>query len=98
MASAPELQVEVVYATADCQAVKSVRLPAGSHVAEAIAASGLLAEFPEIDLGVNRIGVHAEPVELDTVLEDGDRVEIYRPLLADPKETRRRRAARYKRR
>ena len=98
MASAPELHIEVVYARPDRQAVKSVRLPPGSRVAAAITASGLLTDFPEIDLGVNRIGVYAEPVELDTMLEDGDRVEIYRPLLADPKEARRRRAARRKRR
>ena len=98
MGNAPDLHIEVVYATPAHQAVKSVRLPAGSRVAAAITASGLLAEFPEIDLGVNRVGVYAEPVELDTVLEDGDRVEIYRPLLADPKEARRRRAAHGQRR
>ena len=94
MASAPELRVEVAYATPDRQVVKDLRLSAGSRVRDAIAASGLLAEFPEIDLHVNPVGVYAEPVTLDTVLEDGDRVEIYRPLRADPKEMRRRRAAR----
>ena len=98
MAGAPELHIEVVYARPDHQTVKRVRLPAGSRVAAAITASGLLTEFPEIDLRVNRVGVYAEPVELDSVLEDGDRVEIYRPLLVDPKEARRRRAARRKRR
>jgi putative ubiquitin-RnfH superfamily antitoxin RatB of RatAB toxin-antitoxin module len=98
MASAADLHVEVVYAAPARQAVKSLQLPAGSRVREAIAASGLLAEFPEIDLAVNRVGVYAEPVELDTPLQDGDRVEIYRPLLADPKEARRRRVARGRRR
>lgn len=92
MASAPDIGVEVAYATPARQTVRAVRLPPGSRVGEAIRRSGLLAEFPEIDLAVNRVGVYGEPVELDAVLADGDRVEIYRPLIADPKEARRRRA------
>jgi putative ubiquitin-RnfH superfamily antitoxin RatB of RatAB toxin-antitoxin module len=98
MASAAEVRVQVAYATPSRQFVKTVVLPAGSRVNAAIAASGVLDEFPEIDLAVNRIGMFGEPVEPGAVLEDGDRVEIYRPLIADPRETRRRRAARGKKR
>ena len=87
-----ELRVEVVYATADRQAVTRVQLPSGSSVRDAIRASRLVAEFPEIDLEQNRVGIFGEPVGLDRPLADGERVEIYRPLIADPKEARRRRA------
>ena len=92
MASAPEMCVEVVYATPVRQVVKTLILPAGSNVEAAIRASGLLEEFPEIVLGVNRAGVFGEIVGLDESLEGGERVEIYRPLIADPKEARRQRA------
>ena len=92
MGSAAELQVEVAYAAPSRQAVKTLRLPAGSSVADAIRASGLLVEFPEIDLARQRVGIFGELTELSTLLADGDRVEIYRTLLADPKEARRRRA------
>lgn len=92
MASAAEIRVEVVYAAVSRQAVKTLTLSAGSSVEAAIRASGLLQEFPEIDLTANRIGIFGEFAGLDQSLEDGQRVEIYRALLADPKETRRRRA------
>jgi putative ubiquitin-RnfH superfamily antitoxin RatB of RatAB toxin-antitoxin module len=87
-----ELRIEVVYAAADRQSVKSMLLPSGSSVRDAIRASGLLSEFPGIDLERNRVGIFGEPVDLDRPLADGERVEIYRPLIADPKEARRRRA------
>ena len=61
-------------------------------VDKAIRSSGLLVKFPEIDLGKNRVGIFSKPVPLDTVVRDKDRVEIYRPLIADPKEIRRQRA------
>ena len=92
MASAPELCVEVVYATPARQVIKTLALPAGSNVEAAIRASGLLEEFPQIDLGVNRAGVFGEMVNLDETLEGGERVEIYRPLIVDPKAARRLRA------
>ena len=91
-----ELRIEVVYATAGHQAVRRLELPDGSRVRDAIRISGLLSEFAEIDLGHNRVGVFGEPVDLDRLLADGERVEIYRPLIADPKETRRRRAGKGK--
>lgn len=92
MAGADEVRVEVAYAAPDRQVVKILMLPIGSRVEAAIRASGLLEEFPEIDLAVNRVGVFGELVGLDTELQGGERVEIYRPLLADPKQARRRRA------
>jgi len=92
MAGVDEVRVEVAYAAPDRQVVKILTLPVGSRVEAAIRASGLLDEFPEIDLAVNRVGVFGERVELDTVVQDGERVEVYRPLLADPKQARQRRA------
>lgn len=89
-----ELDIEVVYATPDRQVVRSVRLPSASRVRDAIHASGLLVEFPDIDLERNRVGIFGEPVEIERPLADGERVEIYRALIADPKEARRRRARR----
>lgn len=93
MENGAELDVEVVYALPDRQVVKVVMLPAGSRIREAIESSGLLAEFPEIRLGENTVGRFGELADLDDRLQAGDRVEIYRPLRADPRETRRRRAA-----
>jgi putative ubiquitin-RnfH superfamily antitoxin RatB of RatAB toxin-antitoxin module len=60
---------------------------------EAVELSGLLREFPEIDLGKNKLGIWNKLAKADAVLRDRDRVEIYRPLIADPKEVRRQRAA-----
>lgn len=98
MANAAEIRVEVAYAAASRQVIKTLTLSAGSSVEAAIRASGLLEEFPEIDLTANRIGIFGEFAGLDQGLEDGERVEIYRALLADPKETRRRRALAKKKR
>ncbi len=85
--------VEVVYALADEQALLTVELEEGSPVEEAIRRSGVLERFPEIDLGENKVGLFSKPVKLDTPLRDKDRVEIYRPLIADPKAVRKQRAA-----
>ena len=131
MASADEIEVQVAYAAIGRQAVKTLKLPAGSSVEQAIRASGLLEAFPEIDLTCQRVGrsrhpasatapgvalppasmqssrdtstslyvgVFGEPVRLDERLNGGERVEIYRALIADPKEARRRRAKSKKRR
>lgn len=85
--------VEVAYASHERQKMLVVKLPAGSTAEEAISKSGILAEFPEIDLAVNKVGIFSKACKLDTVLRDKDRIEIYRPLIADPKEVRRQRAA-----
>lgn len=84
----------MIYATATRQTRLTVRVEEGATVGEAIRASGVLQTFPEIDLGVNRVGIYGNLVTLDRPVLDGDRVEIYRPLTGDPKEARRRRALR----
>jgi putative ubiquitin-RnfH superfamily antitoxin RatB of RatAB toxin-antitoxin module len=86
--------VEVVYATPSRQEVIGLTVPPGASVEQAIRESGLLEIFPEIDLARNRVGIFGEIAGLRDPVRDGDRVEIYRPLRADPKEARRRRAAR----
>jgi putative ubiquitin-RnfH superfamily antitoxin RatB of RatAB toxin-antitoxin module len=79
------LHVEVVYAIGEKADVITLRLPAGASVGDAIAASGLSVEW-------SAVGVFGRRVTVDTLLSDGDRVELYRPLRNDPKEARRRRA------
>ena len=88
------MRVEVVYALPLKQDVISLEVAAGTTVGEAVAASGILARHPDIDVRVNRVGIWGRPAALDTLLREGDRVEIYRPLQVDPKEVRRRRASR----
>lgn len=88
------MRVEVVYALPLRQDVISLDVAAGTTVGQALAASGLLARQPDIDLRVHRLGVWGRSTTLDALLREGDRVEIYRPLQVDPKEVRRRRAAR----
>ncbi|MCL6555447.1 MAG: RnfH family protein [Burkholderiales bacterium] len=87
-----EILVEVAYARPDQQVLLPVRLPPGATVEEAIRRSGVLERFPEIDLTRNKVGIWSKLSKLDTPLRDRDRVEIYRPLIADPKEVRRKRA------
>lgn len=87
------ITVEVVYALPQKQEMLVVKLPAGVTVRQAIEASGVLNKFPEIDLGKNKLGVFAKLVKPESTLRDRDRVEIYRPLIADPKEVRKQRAA-----
>lgn len=90
----PEITVEVVYALPEKQYVRQVTLAEGSSVEQAIRASGLLELRHDIDLTQNKIGIYSRPVKLQDEVSDGDRVEIYRPLIADPKELRRQRAER----
>ena len=90
----PDISVEVVYALPEKQYSRSVSLDEGATVGQAIKASGLLSLRKDIDLNSNKVGIFSRPVKLDDVVQDGDRVEIYRPLIADPKEMRRQRAER----
>jgi putative ubiquitin-RnfH superfamily antitoxin RatB of RatAB toxin-antitoxin module len=90
---ADTIEVEVAYAEPQRQLLRRITLPAGATVADAIAASGLEAEL-RIDASELAVGVLSKPVARDAPLTNGDRVELYRPLTADPKETRRRRAKR----
>lgn len=86
------IQIEVVYALPTKQTVLSLKVSAQEQVQQAIEQSGILQQFPDIDLNVNTVGIFGKQVKLDSPLRSGDRIEIYRPLLADPKEIRRRRA------
>jgi uncharacterized protein len=89
------LRVEVAYASAGGQqALRRIDLPEGSSVADAVRASRLADDFPEIDPARGDFGVYGRRVTPGTILRDGDRVEILRPLAADPKDIRRRRARR----
>ena len=93
MANAETMPVEVVYALADRQVIVALDVPVDAGIADVIAQSGLLEQFPEIDLGKNKVGVFGKLGKLTETLYAGDRVEIYRPLIADPKEVRKKRAA-----
>jgi putative ubiquitin-RnfH superfamily antitoxin RatB of RatAB toxin-antitoxin module len=88
------LRVEVVYALRDRQALVRLDMREGATVRQAISDSGVLREFPEIDLARAVVGIFGKVVPLDTPLTNGDRIEIYRPLAADPKEMRRQRVSR----
>lgn len=87
-----EIMVEVAYALPEQQVIIPIRMPEGATAEEAIKASGIVNKFPEIDMSVNKIGVFGKLAKLDVALRNLDRVEIYRPLIADPKEVRRQRA------
>lgn len=88
-----KLSVEVAYATPDEQVLLQLSVVADSTVESVISESGILERFPEIDLKVNKVGIFGKSVPLKAALHDGDRIEIYRPLIADPKEARKKRAA-----
>lgn len=87
------LQVEVVYALPDVQQVFKLMVTKASTVEDIIRSSGVLEAYPAIDLAQNKVGIFSRLVSLNDKVQDGDRIEIYRPLIADPKEIRRRRAA-----
>jgi putative ubiquitin-RnfH superfamily antitoxin RatB of RatAB toxin-antitoxin module len=93
MAAATEIAVEVVYALPGAQVLVRLSLAPGAIVGEAIRQSGLLQRYPQINIATVCAGVFGNKVALDSRLNDGDRVEIYRPLTVDPKEARRRRVA-----
>lgn len=86
------IAIEVVFALKQQQVLVQLKLPSGSTVLQAIEASGLKQKYPEIDLAKNKVGIFGKLSKLDAKLRDRDRVEIYRPLIADPKEVRKKRA------
>ena len=92
----PMITVEVAYALAHKQKIVQLQVSEGTTVREAALRSGLDAEFPELDLSESPLGIFGKGIARpqEHVLQDNDRVEIYRPLLADPKEVRKQRAAR----
>jgi len=85
--------VEVAYALAEKQSLISIEVEKGTILKEAVEASGILDTFDEIDLSKDRVGIFSKFATLETVLREKDRVEIYRPLIADPKQVRKERAA-----
>jgi len=87
------ITVEVAYALPHQQLIIPVQVSSETTAEEAIKASGIMAKFPEIDLEKSQIGIFGKLTQLDTTLRHLDRVEIYRPLIADPKEVRKQRAA-----
>lgn len=90
---AEPLQISVCYATAQQEWIRQMMVPPGFTIGEAIEQSGVLQDFPEINLTTQPVGIYAKKKTLDTVLREKDRIEIYRPLVADPKDSRRKRAA-----
>lgn len=86
------VNVEVAYAKPDEQVIVVLATPEGATVDAAIKASGLLERFPEIALSEINAGIFGVACKLDRLVKEGDRIEIYRPLLHDPKEARRQRA------
>jgi putative ubiquitin-RnfH superfamily antitoxin RatB of RatAB toxin-antitoxin module len=87
-----KINIEVVYALPEQQTLLRQPVAPGTTVAEAIQASGILQKYPDIDLTVNKLGIFGKLTKTDAVVRDKDRIEIYRPLIADPKEVRRKRA------
>jgi hypothetical protein len=86
------IDIEVVYALPHEQELLKQSMLSGATVAEALQTSGILLKHPEIDLSVNKLGIFGKLIKPDATLRDKDRIEIYRPLIADPKEVRRKRA------
>lgn len=92
MAEPAMIRVQVCYALPADAFLAELSVAAGTTLEQAVRSSGVLQRHPSIDLATQKLGIFGKLKPADTVLRDGDRVEIYRPLLADPKETRRRRA------
>lgn len=88
------VQVYVCYATAQEEFLRPMKVAPGTTIGQAIEMSGVLENYPDINLATQPVGIYAKKKTLDTVLRERDRIEIYRPLVADPKDSRRKRAAR----
>lgn len=88
-----DMEIEVAYGTAEKQQLYRFRLPPNATARQAALAAPILRDFPEADPATAPLGIFGKAVKDDAPLQEGDRVEVYRPLLADPKEARRRRAA-----
>ena len=93
MEIAQTIHVDVAYALADSQKIIALDVPEGTTLIEAVRESGIIDHYPEIDIEKARMGIFSKLKKGDTPLREGDRVEIYRPLIADPKEVRKQRAA-----
>ena len=93
MSEGRTINVEVAYALPERQLIVPINVDTGTTVGAALVLSGIMIEFPELDVENSKVGVFGKATAMTTVLKDGDRVEVYRPLIADPKEVRRKRAA-----
>jgi putative ubiquitin-RnfH superfamily antitoxin RatB of RatAB toxin-antitoxin module len=93
MENAELIRIEVAYALPDEQVILALDIESGTTLEQAVQRSGILERFPDIDLAVNKVGIFGKLSKTDTVLRAGDRVEIYRKLIADPKAVRKQRAA-----
>lgn len=93
---ANQLSIELVYGLPQRQTLISLMVAEGTMVEHAIKQSGILNIYPDIDLAINKVGIWNRSCRLNDVLKEGDRIEIYRPLIADPKEIRKLRAQRAK--
>jgi uncharacterized protein len=93
---AEQLMVEVAYALPTQQSILTLSVAVDATVEQIINSSGILQQYPEIDLTQQKVGVWSRTVKLTDTVKEGDRIEIYRPLIADPKDLRRRRAERAK--
>jgi putative ubiquitin-RnfH superfamily antitoxin RatB of RatAB toxin-antitoxin module len=91
-----QISIEVAYALPDRQALLEVVVERGATVEETIKASGIIKRFPQIDLSKDKVGIWNRTCKLSDTPKNGDRIEVYRPLIADPKEVRRRRAEKAK--
>jgi putative ubiquitin-RnfH superfamily antitoxin RatB of RatAB toxin-antitoxin module len=91
-----EILVEIAYALPEEQVIISIKVPTIFNVQQAIEKSGIQKKFPSIDLSKNKVGIFGKKTTLDHVLKNRDRIEIYRPLILDPKEMRRKRAEKKK--
>lgn len=93
MENAEKISVEVAYALPERQVIIRLTVNQGATLEQAILSSGILEQFPEIDLDRNKVGIFGRLGKRTDILRAGDRVEIYRPLIADPKQVRKQRAA-----
>ena len=87
------INIEVAYAVPEKQIIRAVNVDIGTTIGAAIVQSGIMMDFPNLELEDAKVGIFGKAATMTTVLNDGDRVEIYRDLIADPKEVRRKRAA-----
>lgn len=92
MENGKTINIEVAYALPDVQRVISLQVDEGIELLEAVTQSGILDEFPDIDIAKAKVGIFGKLKKANTVLREGDRVEIYRKLIADPKQVRKERA------
>jgi uncharacterized protein len=93
---AETIKVQVCYAMPGVQVLRDLTVASNTTLQQAVKQSGVLQDFPEIDLAANRVGIFGKLKPLDASLREHDRIEIYRPLIAEPKEARRRRVAKGK--